>query len=201
MPVWAIARYDRVPDAAELRKQWDGCWYPEPGLTVALPVYGEDRIAEIVNLIPTIREHHYRMAAVRLFGIEVSRALTESLVNLGFFPVSGTSWDGIGFARQLCEIEDAPVIQFNASEWKSDSDFFDAYFNAVGAPVWHGRNLDALNDSIGTGGINKLDVPYRIVVRNPSSATAEIRELVKNFADLIQRLQANGCPVGIQIEQ
>lgn len=201
MPVWAVARYERVPGAAELRKQWDSCWFPEPGLTVALPGCGEDRIAEAINLIPTIQEHHCRMTAVRLFGIEASRALTESFANLGFCPISGTTWDGIGFARPLSEIENVPVIQFNASDWKTESDFFNAFLSAVGAPDWHGRNFNALHDSIGAGGINKLEVPYRMVVQNLNLATAEVREFMTDFADLIKGLQTNGCPVGIEVEQ
>jgi RNAse (barnase) inhibitor barstar len=201
MPVWAIARDERVPGASELRKQWDNCWYPEPGLTVALPCCGDDRIAEVDNLIPTIQEHHYRMAAVRLFGTEASSALTESFANLGFRPISGTTWDGIGFARPLSEIEDVPVILFSASDWKTENDFFDAFFSAVGAPDWHGRNFSALNDSIGAGRINKLEVPYRMVVQNLNTATTEVRKFMTDFADLIRGLQANGCPVAIQIEQ
>ena len=39
----------------------------------------------------------------------------------------------------------------DGANWISTDDFYDAFFEAVGAPSWHARNLDALNDSIANG--------------------------------------------------
>jgi RNAse (barnase) inhibitor barstar len=50
------------------------------------------------------------------------------------------------------------------------ADVYDAFFRAVGAPEWYGRNLDALADSIRGGSINQVEVPYRLV----SEATKEL---------------------------
>jgi RNAse (barnase) inhibitor barstar len=50
--------------------------------------------------------------------------------------------------------------------WTTDDDVYNAFFKAVGAPVWHGRNYNALNDSIAGGDINQVEVPYRIVISN-----------------------------------
>lgn len=200
MPVWTITHPYRVPLASKLREQWNNCWYPEPALTLVRPTPGHDRVGEIADLIPTIQEHHYRMTAVRLFGIDISEALTRNLDALGFHPISGTSWDGLGFARHLSEIEDVPVIRLDATAWNSTNDFYSAFFDAVGAPPWHGRNLNALNDSIGGSAVNKMEVPYRLVVHNLQTADAEVRYLLRDFAELIEKLRLNGCPVEIQIE-
>ena len=36
----------------------------------------------------------------------------------------------------------------NGAEWTTRDDVYDSFFRAVGAPDWHGRNFDALRDSI-----------------------------------------------------
>ena len=39
-------------------------------------------------------------------------------------------------------------LVLNGADWTTKDDVYDAFFCAVGAPEWHGRNLDALADSI-----------------------------------------------------
>ena len=54
-------------------------------------------------------------------------------------------------------------------DWKALSSIDEIYasiFSQVQAPPWHGTNLDALNDSLVTGGINKFDPPYNFTNRN-----------------------------------
>jgi len=92
-------------------------------------------------------------------------------------------------------------LLLDASTWRSRDDFYDAFFNAVGAPSWHGRNLDALHDSIGSGEINKIEVPYRIVVRNLSSAGTDAMAIVDRFKEVIHHLNTTGCPVELCIEE
>jgi RNAse (barnase) inhibitor barstar len=92
-----------------------------------------------------------------------------------------------------------PEIILDAADWKCADDVYNAFFAAVGAPSWHGRNLDALNDSIATGEINKVEVPYRLIVRNAASAGPDARQLLNHFAELIHSIQAEGCPVAIDI--
>ena len=91
-------------------------------------------------------------------------------------------------------------LLLNATGWQSRDDFYDAFFRAVGAPPWHGRNLDALNDSIGTGQINQIEVPYRIVVKNLGSAGAEAKQIVDRFMEVVHHLAETGCPVEILVE-
>lgn len=44
----------------------------------------------------------------------------------------------------------------------SEADFYAQLLSQLRAPGWHGYNLDAIADSIGTGGINGVEPPYRI---------------------------------------
>src|SRR2546427_12543485 len=91
-------------------------------------------------------------------------------------------------------------LNLDASCWKSEDDVYDAFFKAVGAPDWHGRNFDALNDSIAAGSINDIEVPYRIVIQNYRPINDEVRGFVNNLADLIHEIAARGCPVEIHID-
>lgn len=201
MPVWAVAKYERVPGAAELRNQWGNCWHPEPGLTLVNPLIGLDTVSEVIDLIPTIQEHHSRVCAVRLFGIENSERLADGLAGLGFYLLDGRKRNGIGFARPLSQIKDVPKIRLDAAAWKSRDDFFDAFFEAVGAPDRHGRNFNALYDSIGTGRINKTEVPYRVVIGNAKGMSGDAAALVEELGDLFKHLERNGCPVDLAVEQ
>ena len=36
----------------------------------------------------------------------------------------------------------------DGASWNTKDDVYDGFFKVVGAPSWHGRNLNALNDSI-----------------------------------------------------
>lgn len=203
MPVWAIAKSERIPGAADLRGQWESCWLPEPALTLVTPLNREYAFEQLLGLIPTLQEHHPRLRAVRLFGIDSSEQLTNELAELGFFPITGTSWDGLGFARSLSEIEGVETIKLDASRWQSCDDLYKSFFNAVGAPEWHGKNLDALNDSIGGGAINDVEVPYRIAVLNSSALDGrpEVLAELRDWEDLVSRLQANGCPVNMTLQR
>jgi hypothetical protein len=74
------------------------------------------------------------------------------------------------------------------------------FFHAVGAPSWHGRNFDALNDSIGAGAINQIEVPYCLVIHNYDLIQEGARKMTAEFIALIRELKARGCEVDIRIE-
>jgi RNAse (barnase) inhibitor barstar len=88
----------------------------------------------------------------------------------------------------------------DGATWNSKDDVYDAFFGVVGAPAWHGRNFDALNDSIGTGSINDIEVPYRRIVRNFDLVGAGAKEMAGDFVDLIRELAASGIPVEVVIQ-
>ena len=90
-------------------------------------------------------------------------------------------------------------IILDAAKWKSDDDVYDSFFAAVGAPPWHGKNLNALNDSIVGGQVNKIEVPYRIVIRNYEQVGAGARQMAESFAHLIRELSERDTRVEIDV--
>jgi len=91
-------------------------------------------------------------------------------------------------------------LRLDVSAWRSSDDSYLAFFEAVGAPPGHGRNFNALRDSIVGGQINRIEVPYRIVLTNYSHLAASIKESAENFVDLITELGREGVPVEIRTE-
>jgi RNAse (barnase) inhibitor barstar len=79
------------------------------------------------------------------------------------------------------------IIELEASHWKSSLDFYNALLVALGAPHDHGRNINALIDSMFYGGINKIDPPYTIRIRGGDNLPTDVREEIKSEVDLLQR--------------
>ncbi len=46
----------------------------------------------------------------------------------------------------------------DASNWRNHDDMYLSFFEAVKAPKWHGKNFNALRDSIKAGQINEIEV-------------------------------------------
>ena len=86
----------------------------------------------------------------------------------------------------------------NGAEWKTSDDVYDAFFKAVGAPSWHGRNFNALNDSIAHGSINEVEVPYCLVIQNYGLIGAGAKKMADDFIDLMHEMASRGCPVEIR---
>jgi RNAse (barnase) inhibitor barstar len=80
------------------------------------------------------------------------------------------------------------VITLDASEWCSPDDFYSALLPQLGAPAWHGRNLNALNDSLGGGGINALEPPFRVEIEGadklPEPLQLFLSDVERVFADV-----------------
>jgi RNAse (barnase) inhibitor barstar len=88
----------------------------------------------------------------------------------------------------------------DGKSWKNDDDVYDAFFHAAGAPPWHGRNFNALRDSISTGSINQVEVPYRLVIKNYDRIGSGAKEMADDLIDLIHELAAQGCTVEVRVE-
>lgn len=91
-------------------------------------------------------------------------------------------------------------LVIDAKNWIEPDDVYDLFFRAVGAPQWHGRNLNALRESITQGGINAVQVPYLIRVKNYSALGDGARLAARDFIDLIRELHESGCPVNVIVE-
>jgi RNAse (barnase) inhibitor barstar len=199
MPIWAQATPQRQNYAQECREQGQSMWSPDPDFTLITTPIAEDLVERATALLPTIEEHHPNLFCIHVFGILKENRLDAAMAELGYYPATISREPGSTFVRAFEQF--AKDLILDASDWnlKSDwywtQDLYSAFFVAVGAPEWHGRNLDALRDSIGSGGINRIEVPYRIVIRNAPRENEMAKQVLNDFADLIQDLEAKGCPV------
>ena len=98
------------------------------------------------------------------------------------------------------EMADVKELILDGSTWTNSDDVYSAFFLAVGAPNWHGRNFNALNDSISTGSINEVEVPYTLVIKNYDMIGWHARKMADDFIDLIHELAGRGCPIGIRVD-
>jgi RNAse (barnase) inhibitor barstar len=81
-------------------------------------------------------------------------------------------------------------IDLDGSRWRTKADFYDAILPALGAPSWHGRNLDALDDTIRGDDINQVRLPFAIHIRGLAAMGADARATVAQFAQLIADCKA-----------
>lgn len=91
-------------------------------------------------------------------------------------------------------------LVLNGAAWAGNDDVYTSFFRAVGAPTWHGRNFDALIDSIKAGQINTIEVPYRVVIQNYSKVGPGARQIASDFVDLLRDLATQGVPVEVRVE-
>jgi RNAse (barnase) inhibitor barstar len=91
-------------------------------------------------------------------------------------------------------------ITIDGRGWTTADDFYDAFFKAVEAPSWHGRNFNALRDSVCLGQINKIEVPYVLRIKNYSSIGHAARGVTEDFVSLVKELRDSGCAVDIVVE-
>jgi len=91
-------------------------------------------------------------------------------------------------------------LVLNGTNWKTKNDFYDAFFKAVGAPSWHGRNFNALRDSIITGQVNEVELPYTIYISGVDKMPLEVRGIVNDFCSLIKEFHSEGHDVDIVCE-
>jgi RNAse (barnase) inhibitor barstar len=203
MPIWAKTTDERRAYPLKWRESWNSMWHPDPGFTlIDIPPDG-DLADWAVSFVPIIEEHHPSLFCLHLFGIEKSESLDSSMAELRFFPASILIEGGLSFTRPFEKVAKGLIL--DASDWslRGDwfwaQDFYTAFFEAVGAPEWHGRCLDALNDSIAGGGVNKIEVPYRIVLRNVPGDNEMVSGALADFVTLFERLHAEGCPVTLEL--
>jgi RNAse (barnase) inhibitor barstar len=91
-------------------------------------------------------------------------------------------------------------IVISAEGWKTPDDFYVPFLAAIGAPPWHGHNLDALWDSITGGDINRTSPPYQVRITGIAQASEGCKQLIDNFLALMGDAKAKGTPVEIVCE-
>jgi RNAse (barnase) inhibitor barstar len=91
-------------------------------------------------------------------------------------------------------------ICLDGASWRTSDDFYEAYLMAVGAPRWHGRNLDAVWDSLMGADINELNPPFRVRITGLSYMGEDVRSLVRRFAALLEEARSEGRGVEVTLE-
>ncbi len=71
------------------------------------------------------------------------------------------------------------TIELDATNWTTALDLYDALLAALGAPEWHGRNLNALTDSMIWGGINEVEPPYTIQIRGTAGLSKDVLDEIE----------------------
>jgi hypothetical protein len=71
------------------------------------------------------------------------------------------------------------TIELDATNWKSILDFYNALLPAIGAPAWHGKNPNALVDSMIWGGINAVQPPYTIKIVGSAALPKDVRDQIE----------------------
>lgn len=70
-------------------------------------------------------------------------------------------------------------IELDGTKWKSVHEFYDALLRALGSPELHGRNINALVDSMIWGGINRISPPYTVRIYGISSVPKDVRDHIQ----------------------
>lgn len=78
------------------------------------------------------------------------------------------------------------VIEIDASSWTRRLDFYEAIVTAIGAEPWHGRNFNALVESLAFGEMSKLEPPFTIRLNGLQNVATELH---RDIIDLVQDLE------------
>lgn len=89
----------------------------------------------------------------------------------------------IATALIVCDDRVMKRISVDISDCKTVDDFYGILLSSLEAPDWHGRNLDALWDSI-TSDINNVMPPYSIDLSAGSNLPPSIAALVSRVKTL-----------------
>jgi len=85
--------------------------------------------------------------------------------------------------------------------WQTADDFYVAYLTAVGAPDWHGRNLDAVWDSLTGADINRRNPPFRVRIIGFAYMANNARQMVERFVAVVEEAKAAGHAVEVEVER
>ena len=82
------------------------------------------------------------------------------------------------------------AIELRAQGWNTAVDFYDALLAAIGAPAWHGKNVNALVDSMIWGGINSVEPPYEVRFCGVWNLASDIRREIEWAEQGIERARS-----------
>ncbi len=83
------------------------------------------------------------------------------------------------------------VIELDAQSWKTCEDYAIALRIALGSPEWHGSSVNAFFDSMVVGSINKINPPYKIIIKNTKNLSKDIIEEIEALKKSLPQSWAN----------
>ena len=86
-------------------------------------------------------------------------------------------------------------LRLNAASWRNADDVWENLLLALGAPGWHGRNLDALADSLRGGDLNAINPPLTVEVQGVAAASAEAKWELARIASVFREMASEGAVV------
>ena len=89
-------------------------------------------------------------------------------------------------------------IPLDGSNWTEKEDFYVSFLSSVGAPDWHGHNLDALWDSIVGGQINKVKPPFTVAIRGKEAWSTQLTEFMEQVETIFLEAKAEGVNVELK---
>ncbi len=197
MQVWVVDSISNRGHLAEIRAKSFGA--PISEITTFKPSNFVSDPIELSSLIQILELHHPFMTRLNIMGMESSLALSANLLQSGYSAAREMWPDTIAFKRSLPSDVDVPQLRLNAADWKTPDDVYDSLFAQIGAPAWHGHNFNALNDSIVTGGVNSVEVPYALSVEGLDNATPNAQAFAKELIQLFAEFESWGCPVSMKV--
>lgn len=83
------------------------------------------------------------------------------------------------------------IIELDAQSWKIYEDYAIALRMALGSPEWHGSSVNAFIDSMVYGGMNKINPPYKIIIKNTKNLSKDIIEEIEALKKSLPRYWEN----------
>jgi RNAse (barnase) inhibitor barstar len=200
MPLWIADTPTNQASISAARRVGGDLWGPEPSCTSFNFFAGLTAEENFANIVDAVLLHHPSIAKWNILGLENTNSLRSYMGDIGFLPAKATWDETLAFRKPVANINNVPHLTLDAKKWRTSNDVYDDLFHVLGAPPWHSKNFDALHDSIVTGQINAVEVPYVLSIRGINSAKSEARLFVKDLANLISRFESEGCPVSIHID-
>jgi RNAse (barnase) inhibitor barstar len=88
-------------------------------------------------------------------------------------------------------------IFINWDEINSFDDFFDIFLPQVKAPDWHGRNMNALSDSIVTGDVNKIEPPFCVISTGVDNMAPCAKEVYSAVSEIFKEANDAGRKIRV----
>lgn len=92
------------------------------------------------------------------------------------------------------------TIKLDAYRWRTTDDFYDAILSALEAPHWHGRNVNALTDSMWGGSINGVEPPYKVWIVRTRGLPEAVKQQVNLMVEDIGGRQGKEPEIIFQID-